>query len=82
MTTVKKLVEHLQKAFKPEDVLAVAIWQADDVISRAREQNKTISKEQAEEIIDRIDRKQDASLGITWDTIDCYVDDLDEQEEM
>jgi len=81
MTTVKDLMDHLQKNFKSEDVLAVAIWQTDDVMARAKERNMEITKEQAEEIISRIDRRQDANLGINWDTIDAYLDyDLETEE--
>ena len=76
MTTVKELVERLQKQYKPNDVLAVAIWQVDDVLSQADLRGIKISKEQATEIVERIDRKQDCTLGITWTTIDCYLDDL------
>ena len=75
MATVKEVIEHLQSdSFKPDDVVAVAIWQVEDVLERAKENKMKITKKQAEEIIDRIDRKQDASLGISWDTIDAYLD--------
>lgn len=76
MTTQKELIEHLQKSFEPDDLLAVAVWQTDDVLTRAKERNMKITSEQAEGIIRQIDRRQDATLGISWDTIDCYLDDL------
>ena len=46
------------------------------MLGQAKQRNVKISREQAQEIIDRIDRRQDASIGITWETIDCYLDDL------
>ena len=76
MTTAKEVIEHLKRTYTDDAVLAVAIWQVDDVIERAKEREIEISTEQAEEIIHRIDRKQDATLGISWDTIDFYIDDL------
>lgn len=27
----------------------------------------------AQEILDQMDRRHDASIGISWDTIDCYL---------
>jgi hypothetical protein len=78
MTTIKELIGHLQNSYKPEDVVAVAIWTRDDVLERAKERGLTISLEEADQIIDRIDRRQDATLGITWDTIDAYLDDREE----
>lgn len=80
MPTVRKVVEELQR-YNQEEHVAVAVWSEDDVIHRAEEINVKISREKAQEIIDRIDRKQTATLGITWDTIDCYLDDLDDMSE-
>lgn len=75
MTTVKEVIESLKK-YNPDLHVAVALWQGDDVIARAKEREMEIIREQVIAIIDRIDRRQDATLGITWDTIDCYLDDL------
>jgi len=77
LTTVKDHIEHMKNSYKPEDIVAVAIWQVDDVLGQAKETGIKIIRKQAEEIIERIDRRQDASLGISWDTIDAYLDDLD-----
>jgi len=77
LTTVKDHIEHMKNSYKPEDIVAVAIWQVDDVLGQAKETGIKITRKQAEEIIERIDRRQDASLGISWDTIDAYLDDLD-----
>jgi hypothetical protein len=61
----------------PAEHVAVAIWSTEDVKERAKERKIKITEKQAEELIDRIDRKQDATIGISWDTIDCYLGDLD-----
>lgn len=79
MTTVKELIEHLKRMYADDCVVAVAIWQTDDVMTQAKERGIEITEEQAEEIIHRIDRKQDATLGISWDTIDCYLDELENE---
>jgi len=78
MTTIQKLIEHLS-TYPKDAVVAYALWGADDVIQRASERGLLCSKEQAEEIIDRVDRKQDASLGISWATLDCYIDEANLQ---
>ena len=77
MTTVKETIEHLRRSYKENQHIAVAIWCIEDVMERAKERGIKITEEQAEELIDRVDRKQDASIGISWDTIDCYLDDLE-----
>jgi hypothetical protein len=59
-----------------EGHVAVAIWQREDVIGRAEERGIKITDEQADDILDNIDRKQDCEYGISWTTIDCYLDDF------
>ena len=74
MTTVQKHIEFLQRNFKQGDVIAVATWTVADVLEQAKTKKMNITKAQAEKVLERIDRKQSADLGITWDTIDCYLD--------
>uniref|UniRef100_A0A6M3JZE4 Uncharacterized protein n=1 Tax=viral metagenome TaxID=1070528 RepID=A0A6M3JZE4_9ZZZZ len=76
MNTVQKHIEHLQRTYEQGDVIAVAIWVVDDVLTRAKERKIKITKKQAEDILSTIERHQDATLGITWDTLDCYIDDV------
>jgi len=78
MTTVKRAIEDLSNFYKPSDHVAIAIWSIEDVINQAKENGMKITKKQAEKVIDFIDRKQDATLGISWTTIDCALDNLDE----
>jgi len=53
----------------------MAIWTEEDVLGMAKERGIVLTKEKAGEILDRIDHKQDASIGISWDTIDAYLND-------
>jgi hypothetical protein len=76
MPTVKEVIKHLQRYKQSQEHIATAIWSEEDVLERAKERNIKITRKQAQDIIDRIDQKQDATTGITWDTIDCYLDDL------
>uniref|UniRef100_A0A6M3KJP5 Uncharacterized protein n=1 Tax=viral metagenome TaxID=1070528 RepID=A0A6M3KJP5_9ZZZZ len=82
---VSMLPEHLQSAvrrlivYNNGEHVATAVWSEEDVFEKAKEKGMKISREQAQEVLAEIDRKQDASLGITWDTIDCYLDDLEEE---
>jgi len=77
MVIIGKEIERLQRQYKDslDEHVAVVVWSEDDVLCRAKEREIKITREQAQDIIDRIDHKQDATLGITWDTIDCYLDD-------
>lgn len=71
MPTVEEAIKRLH--YSDGQHVAVAIWCEDDVLGRAKELGIQCSREQAREIIDSMDNKQDCSLGITWDTIDYYL---------
>jgi len=80
MPTVSSVIEHL-KGYQPDEHIAVAIWCEEDVFGRAEERDMTITKEQAQSIIDQMDANHDAELGITWDTIDAGLDELPSKAE-
>jgi len=75
LPTVQEEIEHLQKYYDRGDVIAAAIWGVDDVLERAKEREINVTEEQARNILELIHRRQDATLGITWDTIDCYLEE-------
>lgn len=60
-------------------------WCIEDVISRAkdlkdfRKNQVTPTDEQAREILQAMDRRHDCNLGITWDTIDDYLWNLNKE---
>ena len=71
MSTTREAIE-LLRGFKNKHV-AVAIWCEDDVLELAIEEGIKCSRKRAREIIDKIDRKQDCELGISWNTISDYL---------
>ncbi len=58
-----------------EGHVAVAIWQREDVFDMAKRLDIEITEEQADEILDEMDHRQDAEVGISWDTIEFYLQD-------
>ncbi len=72
---VKDLIQKLQEWYKPEDHLAVHIWCIDDVTGTADEIGVKLTVDEANEILDDIDRHIDCDLGITWVTIKCAIED-------
>lgn len=78
MTTVRDLIAHLERNYRPNDRIATAIWQVDDVREQATQRGLAISHERAAEILERIDSNHDACLGITWETIDFWLDHFQE----
>jgi hypothetical protein len=75
MPTVASVIEHL-KGYKPDEHIATAIWSEEDVLGRAKELKKKITRKQAQDILDDIEQHHDAELGICWMTLDCAIQDL------
>jgi len=71
MSTIQEVTERL-RCFENQHI-AVAIWCEDDVLELARQKGIKCSRKRAREIIDEVDRKHDATMGITWDTISDYL---------
>jgi len=72
---VKELKRRLRTLYKPNDHIAAHLWCSEDVFQVAGEIGGTITKKDANEIIDQIDRHIDSEFGITWDTIKCILQD-------
>jgi hypothetical protein len=71
--TVKEVIGRRLKGIRGH--VAVAVWCEEDVIDQAKHRGIQLGHKSAGEIIDDIDHHQDCSLGISWDTLDCYIDD-------
>jgi len=73
----KKAIEEALKILEDEDRIYIS-WGTDDILQRAEdlEVEPKISKEKAREILQEMERSHDATLGITWDTIDSYFDNM------
>ena len=52
------------------------VWHVDDVKMRAEERGIDLSEQQALEILQQIDKGKDASIGINWDVIDYWTDEV------
>lgn len=71
-----ELIEELRKRNK-----AVAVWGVDDVLNRAKDLkddgiiDRELTTEEAEDIIEIIDSKQDCNIGINWDVISTMIFD-------
>jgi len=50
------------------------VWHVDDVLEQAKQRNIKISRDQATHLLHRMDAKHDATIGINWEVIDCYLD--------
>ena len=75
--TIKELIKHLE-SYNPDDVIAYDLWSVDDVIHEANQYNNhaAVSREQAEEVLLRMDHNKDCNVGLNWDVMNYYVDQV------
>ena len=73
------LIKDLEK-YPPSEEVCQVLWVGEDVACRAGERNKTVTKEQIDRILQKMQHNHDAEYGISWDTIDQITDDVLEGE--
>lgn len=74
ITRLKQDIVDLQDKLKDAEQFYCG-WCADDVMHRASEMEVKITQSEAEEIIDSVENNFDASLGVSWDTIEWAIED-------
>jgi hypothetical protein len=52
----------------------VTIWRVEDVINQADERGITLTKEQAKNVLRRMESKHDCNIGLNWDVMDHWID--------
>lgn len=67
-------MQRIEKALEKYWANRIAIvWGVEDIVDRAKDLGKRISKNKAHEILEEIHHHHDATLGINWDVIDTYL---------
>ena len=51
------------------------------MLHQAKEKGVKLTEDEANEILLQMERKHDADIGISWTTIDVYIDDLVEERD-
>lgn len=65
---ISQLIEHLQQGYDPDAVVAYDLWTVDDVMHEAND----VTVEQAEEVLGRMQRHKDCTIGMNWDVLDYH----------
>jgi hypothetical protein len=53
------------------------VWSTDDVLIKANEMDIELTETEADTILETLEEKHDASIGICWDVIGCYIDQFE-----
>lgn len=75
MGTRAEAIKRIKGIHKGEHV-AVAIWCREDVKERAKALHIRVGNRQADHILDEMEQHHDAEVGISWDTIDFWLEEL------
>ncbi|MEE9302611.1 MAG: hypothetical protein V3U84_02390 [Thiotrichaceae bacterium] len=68
----KDSIEQLQR-YPSDTPVCFILWLPHDVIDRAKEQDITLNREQAGEILESLYENHDCNYGITWEAIDVQL---------
>jgi len=76
--TICKIADFLVRAFgdpsAPEDDFKISLeWSVEDVFMQAGQDEVEVTTQEAKEILQWIDAKHDASIGVNWDVISDYI---------
>jgi hypothetical protein len=72
----EEAVDYFQRLHKKGEHLCILVWSTEDVIGQAQEHHIKITQAEADKIVEDMERHHDASFGVSWSTIDSYLDDL------
>lgn len=75
MPTIADHIKQL-RSYPPEMHAAMDLWLPQDVLDQAEANDVVITEEQADDIIDQVDHNKDATIGINWDVLDYYIDEV------
>jgi hypothetical protein len=70
--TIRELKEHLE-SYDPDDIIAYDLWSVDDVEGF---HHGIVTREQAEEVIRLMNHNKDCNIGLNWDVLNYYVDQV------
>lgn len=51
-------------------------WGIDDVLQVAKDNNIKLTRKQASDVLDETLRRHDATLGVSWETIEYHIDSI------
>tara|TARA_B100002019_G_C21134718_1_gene530122 strand:+ start:223 stop:564 length:342 start_codon:yes stop_codon:yes gene_type:complete len=65
-------IKELEKKLAHYEDNCTVVWMPEDVLSL----DDTLTKEQVSWVLERMEHKHDASLGISWDTVEFWIDEV------
>ena len=73
-TKLKERIKKLEKQLAHYTDNCTIVWMPEDVLSL----DDTLTEEQVSWVLGKMEDKHDASLGISWDTIEFWINEVKE----
>lgn len=75
--SIDEVLSELNNPTQYEDPDTISIeWSTDDVIGHAASSGHTLTQEEGRKILAEADHRHDACHGISWDTLDVYIENF------
>ena len=72
---IKDWIEILQKE-NPEESICMHYWQVGDVMEQAEEMGEELTREEAEQILEDMERHIDSEMGVSWTSVSVGIEDF------
>jgi hypothetical protein len=69
----------VKMTFNPDWV--ASWWHIDDVAMQAESMGETLTEDECRDVLERIMRRHDCNIGINWDVIECWIEQVIEERE-
>lgn len=66
-------IKSYEKQFIAGDSIAL-IWNIEDVVCVAEDNDYELTDDQARDVLSLLVSKHDATIGINWDVIECWIE--------
>lgn len=74
MSRMRALVSRLRRERDPEEVVAISIWDAEDVRGQAEAMNVSMSKVEMEDVLEDMEHNHDAEFGLNWRSMEAAIE--------
>lgn len=64
----------------PDPNKIMNIWEKDDILATADKLKFKLSNDQVRDVLSMLERKHDANIGINWNVIEFWVEEIVDQE--
>jgi hypothetical protein len=64
------------KDYDPDEEVCMVLWTVPDVEERAEEMEIEVTPELTASVLAFMERKHDAEIGISWDTVDWTIKEI------